>query len=319
MDQAAAPAARAGLEHHHQPAAAHGDGLLRQLVLVAGDELAEVPVDLLAHAADLPAQGGEPGAGVLPHLAPAVEGALDLPEQGVDVGEPAGQRVERRAGGPPRGCAPPPPRVALPRSASRTRSTPSTGGRPVAMRVEEVAQGDVEVGHQRPLARPAGRPPRRGSAARAAPPPPRTAAARGPAPAQVARRETRDHRQEAGEFQRLRGGLGEDGRRGKRRFAHQRSLTRPEPSESVPAAGFTYAPPPPSSPTVAWPDSTSLAEAHQRRRDPLGGVPGAGRWGACPGSAGRISARAPRRVIEDREVEQDGRGLGPHPSPRNLQ
>ena len=123
VDEAAAPSAGAGLEHHDQPAAAHRNGLLRQLVLVAGHELAEVAVDLLAHGADLPAQGGEPRAGVLAHLAPAVEPAVDPPQQGTRSGSPRTSAASAGQGGR---LADPPRR----RRAWRGRGRPAAPGRP---------------------------------------------------------------------------------------------------------------------------------------------------------------------------------------------
>ncbi len=98
VDEAAGAPLGAGLEDDHQPAAAHRDGVLRKLLLVAADEVAQLAVDLVADGADLAAQGGEAGAGVLPHLAAAVEHAVDLPHQVLDVRQPGGQLGERRAG-----------------------------------------------------------------------------------------------------------------------------------------------------------------------------------------------------------------------------
>src|SRR4029079_10780348 len=91
VDEAAASPAGARLEDEDEPAAAHRDGLLGELVPVAGHEVAQLAVELVPDAADLAAEGGETRARVLPHLAAAVERPVDPPEELREVGEGAGE------------------------------------------------------------------------------------------------------------------------------------------------------------------------------------------------------------------------------------
>ncbi len=208
VHQAGAAAAGAGLEHHHQTAAAQRDGVLRQLVLVAGDEIAEVAVDVVAHPADLAPQGGEAGAGVLAHLAAAVERALDAALQGGEVGQGGGPARQARAGRIGLGH-PLARRAAGAQQVGQADQVDALERRPAGLQAEQqLAHRDLEVGHQRAAPRSATQ---TGGLLVEAPPLAelgergRRREGEHAVPSEVARREEGDHRQQARQLQRLGG------------------------------------------------------------------------------------------------------------------
>ncbi len=124
---------------------------------MAGDEVAQLAVDLVAHRADLAAQGCQPRARVLAHLTPAVEGALDPLEQRLEVRQLPRQSRQGRAGrnglqdARRRGAG------GLPQIGQPYQIDPFER-RPAARQpLDQLAQRHLEIRHQPPLADETGR------------------------------------------------------------------------------------------------------------------------------------------------------------------
>ena len=152
VDQAGGTAAGAGLEHHHQAAAAHRDGLLAELVAMLADEASELAVELVAHGADAAAQRHQLGAGVLPHVAAAVEAGVDLAHQGGEVGQlldAGGELGARRVGGADAARR----RAGGAQQGAQAHQVGAAQRRPAALQaVQQIGQGLLEGGHQAAVA-----------------------------------------------------------------------------------------------------------------------------------------------------------------------